>query len=114
IKAATAILSTLARHGLGRGAGEPLVHDRALVLMAKAPFAGEAKTRLAADLGPETAARVHGAFLAASLRTATEACSSVALICPDERHAAALRALAPDVQVWPQVRPGLMAGISQA
>jgi len=115
IRAAAAILSTLARHGFGRGAGQPLLRRQALVLMAKAPIPGEAKTRLAADLGPEAAADVHRAFLEASLSTACRVCPNVALMCPDERHAGLLRELVPaGVDVWAQDRPGLMAGISQA
>jgi rSAM/selenodomain-associated transferase 1 len=115
LKAAGSIVSTLARHGFGRGQGQPLIRRRAIVLMAKAPFPGEAKTRLAATVGPEAAAQLHQAFLAASLDTATSACHSVALMSPDERHAGRLRQLVPEgVQVWAQDRPGLMAGISQA
>jgi len=121
LKASRAILSTLLRHALGRGRGEPiLVRERAIVLMAKAPFPGEAKTRLAASIGDQAAAAVQRAFLQTSLETAREACgrlgaSFVALMCPDERHGTALRELAPpDVLVWAQDRPGLMAGISQA
>lgn len=115
LKASYAILSTLARHGLGRSTGRPLIRRRALVLMAKAPFPGEAKTRLAAVLGDEAAAAIHEAFLRASLWTAGEACPLVALMAPDERHAERLRSLSPEgVQVWAQQRPGLMAGISQA
>jgi rSAM/selenodomain-associated transferase 1 len=115
LKASYAMLSTLARHGFGRGGGQPLIHRRALVLMAKAPFVGEAKTRLAADVGAAPAARLHEAFLRTSLQTAMDACSVVAVMCPDERHAAAVRELAPpQIHVWAQDRPGLMAGISQA
>jgi rSAM/selenodomain-associated transferase 1 len=115
LKASYAILSTLARHGFGRSFGRPLIRRRALVLMAKAPFPGEAKTRLAGALGDEAAAAIHEAFLRASLRTACEACPMVALMAPDERHAERLRALAPEgVRVWAQRRPGLMAGVSQA
>jgi rSAM/selenodomain-associated transferase 1 len=115
LKASYAILSTLARHGFGHGAGESLIRRRALVLMAKAPIPGEAKTRLAAAVGHETAARIHEAFLKTSLRTACDACHVVALMAPDEQHAQALRPFAPDgVGVWAQRRPGLMAGISEA
>ena len=116
LKASWAILSTLVRHGFGGGsAGQPLVRRRAVVLMAKAPIPGEAKTRLAAGLGAETAARVHEAFLRASLRTARDACEVVAIMAPDERHAELLRPLMPEgVGVWAQQRPGLMPGISQA
>ncbi|MFI5266044.1 MAG: TIGR04282 family arsenosugar biosynthesis glycosyltransferase [Chloroflexota bacterium] len=115
LKASYAILSTLARHGFGRSRGEPLIRRRALVLMAKAPIPGQAKTRLAATLGAETAARIHEAFLRTSLRTAREVCDVVTLMGPDQRHAEALRPLAPNgVHVWAQQRPGLMAGISEA
>lgn len=115
VRAAAVILSTLARHGFGRAGGKAVMRRRALVLMAKAPIAGEAKTRLGAAIGPELAAEVHAAFLEASLRTACGACDVVALMVPDARHAKALRPLVPgEVGVWVQGRPGLMAGISQA
>lgn len=92
---------------------------RAMVLMAKAPVAGEAKTRLAVAIGDEAAAQVHAAFLRASVglvrSVAAELDATVALMCPDERHAQLLRGLEfPNVEVWAQRRPGLMAGISQA
>jgi uncharacterized protein len=87
--------------------------------MAKAPVPGEAKTRLAAVIGPEAAAAVHTAFLQASVSTAMavarEVDAYVALMCPDERHAKLLRELPLDgVAVWAQTRPGLMAGITEA
>lgn len=117
IKASGAILSTLARHGFGRSSGQAILGSRAIVLMAKAPFPGEAKTRLAADLGPENAAEIHRAFSALSISNAVHAVAPgdiVALMCPDERHAGALGSFKQRAQVWAQSRPGLMAGISEA
>jgi len=90
--------------------------SRVIAIMAKAPIPGQAKTRLAAAIGDEAAARLHRAFLEQSVATA---CSvphtTVALMAPDSVHAAALHAIVPPgVAVWHQQRPGLMAGISQA
>ena len=85
--------------------------------MAKAPIAGEAKTRLAAAIGDDVAAEVHTAFLRASVAgaqsVAEELDAFVALMCPDERHHGLLRELGFE-NVWTQDRPTLMAGISQA
>lgn len=115
LKASYAMLSVLARHSFGRTSGRPLIRTRALVLMAKAPIAGEAKTRLAASIGDAAAARVQEGFLRSTLGAAVDACQLVALMAPDERHAEVLQAAVPrGVHVWAQVRPGLMAGISEA
>ncbi|MBV9119346.1 MAG: TIGR04282 family arsenosugar biosynthesis glycosyltransferase [Chloroflexi bacterium] len=88
---------------------------KTIVIMAKAPFPGQAKTRLAAAIGAEEAARLHRAFLSQSIATAlASGDAKVALMAPDERHAASLATIAPaGVEVWAQKRPSLMAGISQ-
>jgi rSAM/selenodomain-associated transferase 1 len=117
IRASKAILSTLARHGIRRSTARPILQARAIVLMAKAPLPGEAKTRLAAEIGPEGAAAVHRAFLEQSTANAGRAIAAgdlLALMCPDRTHADALRRLYPGAHVWAQARTGLMAGISQA
>lgn len=117
VKASRAILSTLGRHGFWRATAKPILQACALVLMAKAPFPGEAKTRLATALGAAVAADIHRAFLDVSTRKARGTLGSgdvVAFMCPDERHGAALRDEQPGVVIWAQERPGLMAGISQA
>lgn len=91
-----------------------------IVIMAKAPLPGQAKTRLGASVGDETAARLHATFLAASVETAILAARSltiaaVKLMAPDETHGDLLRGLMPsEVEVWSQRRPGLMAGIAEA
>ncbi|MDE3075632.1 MAG: TIGR04282 family arsenosugar biosynthesis glycosyltransferase [Chloroflexota bacterium] len=90
--------------------------SRALMIMAKAPFPGEAKTRLAANLGPDAAAHLHRAFLLDTLaRVQTLAIDLVGVVCPDHRHRRALvDILPPRVEVLAQTRPGLMAGITEA
>jgi glycosyltransferase A (GT-A) superfamily protein (DUF2064 family) len=88
-----------------------------LVVMAKAPIPGEAKTRLAASLGGEAAASIYRAFLLDTVAVfdelaATRGAVARILICPDQRHAARLAGLvgAP-WSVLAQARAGLMGGI---
>ncbi|MBV8085433.1 MAG: DUF2064 domain-containing protein [Chloroflexi bacterium] len=85
-------------------------------IMAKAPFTGEAKTRLAAALGDEAAVRLYAAFLLDTVDSALAAgVEAVRIMCPDDRHRNALVDLVPpEVGVSVQERPGLMAGISAA
>jgi rSAM/selenodomain-associated transferase 1 len=59
--------SVLAGIAILRAVGAPTVMDR-LLIMAKSPTAGIAKTRLAAAIGEEAAARLAEAFLADTLR----------------------------------------------
>ncbi len=93
---------------------------KTIVIMAKAPIPGEAKTRLAVHVGNEAAAAIHHAFLQQTFDNALLAAeelgqADVAVMSPDHRHQAELRKLAPPaVRVWAQRRSGLMAGISEA
>ena len=65
-----------------------------IVVFAKAPQAGRVKTRLAARIGDEAAARVHAGLVRRTLGTAIEAgCGKVELHGSPPNHAA-LRALA--------------------
>lgn len=58
-----------------------------VAVFAKAPVAGEVKTRLVPLLGAEGAARLHAALVRHALRTAAAAGGKVALWCaPDARH----------------------------
>jgi glycosyltransferase A (GT-A) superfamily protein (DUF2064 family) len=90
----------------------------ALVVMAKAPIAGEAKTRLAATVGGALAAALCRAFLLDTMAVLDAAASRFdargkMLVCPDERHAQMLRGLVDrtwGVQV--QTCAGLMGGIA--
>ncbi|HUZ78064.1 MAG TPA: TIGR04282 family arsenosugar biosynthesis glycosyltransferase [Chloroflexota bacterium] len=95
--------------------------QRAVLVMAKAPFPGEVKTRLANVIGPGAAAELQRAFLLdtlAALAGGTWAAGRsprVGLVVPDRRHADALRTLIPSTfELMVQPRPGLMAGIAHA
>jgi len=59
-----------------------------IAVFAKAPVAGSVKTRLAAELGPEGAARLHAVLAQRAIATAIEAdLGTVELWCsPDVRH----------------------------
>lgn len=89
----------------------------AVVVMAKAPFPGEAKTRLGATLGLADAAALGEAFLRDTLTAVEVQCTPLGLaetfvVCPDARHAAGLAPLVGATwQVRAQSRPGLMGGI---
>jgi glycosyltransferase A (GT-A) superfamily protein (DUF2064 family) len=103
------------------------VRPLGFAVMAKAPIAGEAKTRLGRAIGHATAAAFYQALLLDTLAVVDEAVAVLTaegpgpaeigrwLVCPDERHAAALRALAPaGWSVYPQTGVGLMGGIFDA
>ncbi|MGH2363856.1 MAG: TIGR04282 family arsenosugar biosynthesis glycosyltransferase [Chloroflexota bacterium] len=97
------------------------IRQRAVLVMAKAPFPGEVKTRLAEVIGAAAAAELQCAFLLDTLAAlasgawAAGVAARVGLVTPDRRHAAALRALVPaNVELVVQPRPGLMAGIAHA
>lgn len=65
-----------------------------LVVMAKAPIPGYAKTRLIERLGPEGAAELHAVLLERTLRTAvTSGFEAVALWCAPNRAARLFEAL---------------------
>jgi glycosyltransferase A (GT-A) superfamily protein (DUF2064 family) len=97
----------------------------AIVVMAKAPIVGEVKTRLARDVGIDAAARLQRGFLLDTLALVEMFRRNTArldqrppalfILCPDERHAALLRELAPTPWfVSPQRRSGLMGGLVDA
>lgn len=61
--------------------------EAGVAIFAKAPIAGEVKTRLAATLGAGPAAELHAALTTHALRVATGAAAEVELWCaPDDRH----------------------------
>jgi glycosyltransferase A (GT-A) superfamily protein (DUF2064 family) len=101
-------------------AGSPV----AITVVAKAPIAGVAKTRLGREIGFAAAAALYRAFLLDSLAMLDEASDLLQahgrkvnrlIVCPDERHAELLAAFLPNH--WPalaQWRSGLMGGIVDA
>lgn len=81
-------------------------------IMAKAPRAGHAKTRLAQGLPPEVAADLYRHFLLdtiAALRRAGDV--SLGLVCP-AGDAPELRGLDTGLSIVEQPSPGLMAGLA--
>lgn len=69
--------------------------DCALIVFAKAPVPGQAKTRLAATLGAERAARLAARMLEATLDAAADAAVGPIELCctPDATHPAFVRAV---------------------
>ncbi|HEY3764279.1 MAG TPA: DUF2064 domain-containing protein [Gaiellales bacterium] len=88
------------------GDGPPRV-----LVAAKAPLPGRAKTRLSPPLAPALAARLAHAFLADVLRAALAADASAGLLCP-AADAADLRRLFPGVAVVVQPGDGLSAALA--
>lgn len=92
----------------------PLNGRAIIAVMAKAPFSGTTKTRLAGVLGADGAAELSAEFLADTLaltRRVSEA--RVVVVCPDMIHRRALSELVPgDIAVVAQKSPGLMAGLA--
>ena len=92
----------------------------ALAVMAKAPVAGEAKTRLGAGIGYPQAATLYRAFVLDTLAAVGEAAARRPtarrlIVCPDERHRALLGPLAgAEWTIVAQRRRGLMGGIADA
>lgn len=88
----------------------------AVMIMAKAPFPGEAKTRLAESLGVDDAAYLYKAFLLDTVaKTQRFGPHAIGVVCPNTRHQDALAEILPeDVTIHAQTRPGLMAGITEA
>lgn len=89
--------------------------DRIIAIMAKAPIAGQAKTRLIPLLGADGAARLYQHMLLDSIELAVEALGeqgAVSLVCPTEAHRATLRTLVPDtIQVLAHEQGDLMRGL---
>ena len=103
--------------------GRPL-RRVAIAVMAKAPIAGVAKTRLGQVLGYAAAATLYRAFLLDTLAMLDRAfgpgCGAVHgcarfLVCPDRQHATLLGEFVDSS--WPPIaqrRPGLLGGIADA
>lgn len=89
--------------------------DRMIGIMAKAPIAGQAKTRLIPLLGAERAATLYQHMLLDSIELAVEALDghgAVSLVCPTAAHRDALRELVPDtVQILAHEQGDLMRGL---
>jgi rSAM/selenodomain-associated transferase 1 len=92
----------------------------ALAIMAKAPLAGQAKTRLATAIGEEAALALYGCFLLDTVATARGVPGAdVSLFCPSVEHRAPLRAMLPaqaasEIAVHVQASTGLMDGLAEA
>ena len=92
--------------------------DRMIGIMAKAPIAGQAKTRLIPLLGATGAALLYQNMLLDTIELAVQALDghgAVSVVCPAPSHRDALRQLVPDlVQVIVQEQDGLMNGLDYA
>lgn len=88
----------------------------AVVIMAKAPFPGVCKTRLARHVGPERAAALYQRFLLDTIDLARQVPGAqVSAVCPDAAHLRVLRELLPkEVRVEAQEGEGLLAGLASA
>ncbi len=96
----------------------------AIVVVAKAPIAGIAKTRLGVEIGYAEAARLYEAFLLDTLQTievglaaSRSAITSASrwISCPDESHASALASVVgPGWSIVPQRRNGLMGALADS
>jgi hypothetical protein len=88
---------------------------RSLVyVVAKAPRAGEAKTRLCPPLRPVEAAQLAGAFLRDTVGVALQSGVDVRLICRHAGEQAALRPLTGPIPVYAQQGAGLGAALESA
>jgi rSAM/selenodomain-associated transferase 1 len=83
-------------------------------VIAKAPRAGQAKTRLSPPLQPGQAARLAGAFLRDTVDVALRAGVAVRVICRSAAERAALQPLAGPVVVHVQHGQGLGAALESA
>lgn len=81
-------------------------------IMAKAPRAGHAKTRLTSALPPDVAADLYRHFLLDTLDTVRRVHGVTALLLCPRGDGDDLRRLAGDVAVLEQPRPGLMQGLA--
>jgi rSAM/selenodomain-associated transferase 1 len=88
--------------------------DAVVYVVAKAPRAGEVKTRLSPPLAPEEAARLAAAFLRDSIGVVRRAGAAVRLICPDEHHRVALERHAGQLPIDVQRGNGLGAALESA
>lgn len=91
---------------------------RVIGIMAKAPIAGQAKTRLAPRLGAGPAAALYGQMLLDSIdlaRAAMDGEAAISIVCPDPAHGAMLARLVPaSVTIVAHERCDLMAGLDYA
>lgn len=100
------------------------VRRTSIVVVAKAPLAGIAKTRLGVEIGYAEAARLYEAFLLDSLQTIDTGLAAPpsivdvvtrAISCPDASHASALMAIVhPGWSIVPQRRNGLMGALADS
>jgi len=92
----------------------------AVTVMAKAPIAGEAKTRLGREIGYPAAAALYRGLLLDTLGIIADLLPSPSaahrsLVCPDQRHLGLLQELIPpNWTAIAQRRIGLMGGIADA
>src|SRR5688500_15649688 len=88
---------------------------RVVYVVAKAPRAGQSKTRLCPPLTHAQAADLAAAFLADTIALVCAARIETRLICRDEAERAALRALIPpDTSIHVQEGTGLGAALETA
>lgn len=89
---------------------------RIIGIMAKAPIAGEAKTRLIPRLGAEQAALLYHQMLLDSIDLVVEALAgdgAVSIICPTAAHRSILQSLVPPfVELVAHERGDLMSGLN--
>ena len=96
----------------------------AIAVVAKAPIAGIAKTRLGLEIGYAEAARLYAAFLLDTLQTIDDGLTSPRssikggsrwISCPDESHRSAWASLVgPTWSILPQRRTGLMGALADS
>ncbi len=89
--------------------------DRVVVIMAKAPIAGKAKTRLIPLLGAEQAAVMYGQMLLDTIElvgSALNGSGAISLVCPTVTDQAALQAIvSPSISVVADEQGSLMRGL---
>jgi len=94
------------------------VARRVVGIMAKAPVAGQAKTRLIPALGADAAARLQRQMLLDTIEltmAALEGDGSIRIVCPKAAARAALKGLVPaEVEIIAHERGDLMSGLDYA
>ena len=89
--------------------------DRVVVIMAKAPISGQAKTRLIPRLGPEQAAMLYQHMLLDTIELVAEALDgsgTISLVCPTDADRMALQPIVPSaMQILADGQGSLMAGL---
>jgi glycosyltransferase A (GT-A) superfamily protein (DUF2064 family) len=85
-----------------------------LMIVAKAPVPGIAKTRIAATIGDVNAADLARAFLEDTVHVCRRIPGvSLGILCPDAKQQRILTALFPDIPIETQGSPGLLAGLEE-